>query len=86
MEEQNKNTTLCPYCGYDVGGESYCVACGKELEEIIAKPFSLRKEFQGLCSWLKEKGFDGGELEERAIDPPSPEGIDNLSETIDRFP
>lgn len=62
-------TTLCPYCGYDVGDDEYCVACGTELEEIVVKPFSLRGEARGLCAWMQEKGFEGGEIVSRYKKP-----------------
>lgn len=44
MEKKSSNSILCPHCGYDVGGESYYVACATELEEIVVTPFNLREE------------------------------------------
>jgi len=54
---------LCPHCGFEVGDDEICRACGALVEEIPVRNVSLARGISEFFAGLKDRGFHGGEIE-----------------------
>ena len=53
------STPVCPHCGFEVGDEELCRACGALIEDIPVRNVSLARGIGELFTKLKDKGFHG---------------------------
>ena len=50
---------VCPQCGFEIGDEEMCRACGALVEDIPVQDISLTRGIGRFFAELKDKGFHG---------------------------
>ncbi len=50
---------VCPYCGFEVGDEELCRACGTLIEDVPVRDVSLTRGIGRFFTRLKDEGFHG---------------------------
>ena len=61
---------VCPHCGFEVGDDEMCRACGALIEDIPVRNVSLVRDIGGFFAGLKDKGFHGDEIQKPFIGDP----------------
>ncbi len=52
-------TSVCPQCGFEIGDEEMCRACGALIEDISVRDVSLTLGIGRFFAGLKDKGIHG---------------------------
>lgn len=58
---------VCPHCGFEVGDDEMCRACGALLEDIPVRNASIARCVGGFFAELKDKGIHGGEIKKSSF-------------------
>lgn len=53
------NIPVCPHCGFEVGDDELCRACGALLEDISVRDVSLARDISKFFTGLKNKRVHG---------------------------
>ena len=65
---------VCHHCGFEVGDDEMCRACGALLEDIPVRNLSLTRGTSGVLSKVQDKGIhaiDNNLLKDDISDDPS---------------
>jgi hypothetical protein len=61
---------VCPHCGFEVGDEEMCRACGALTEDIPVRDVSLTRGIGKFFAGLKDEGFHGDVMQKSLIGDP----------------
>jgi len=61
---------ICPHCGFEVGDEEMCRACGALIEDIPVRNVPLSRRIGEVFAGLKDKGFHGDVMQKPLIGDP----------------
>ena len=67
-------TSICPQCGFEIGDEEMCRACGTLIEDIPVRNVSLTQSIGGVFSKARSiglHGLDNNLLQDDVSDDPS---------------